>query len=248
MPEFRKKLLELSQDMAGAADTAVLFDITARALADLGCDDFTFAGSNSVRLGSQALEAGVRPYFTTLSPDMLRATEGDSTTGYSIYMRRFLQHGLESFFSDPSVYIDATPLELDHVTVMHQAGYRRGFLGVLSRIPGHFTAICCHLDAVSDSELDRSGPEICAKLRAIGKMMDEVFLSKHAMSQYGLTPRERDVLSCLADGLHPDQIAHRFSVSAVTVEKNIVNAKDKLSARTRDHAVARALMLGLLNF
>jgi hypothetical protein len=244
MAEFHENLLKISQNMTEAADTTALFDIATRALADLGCDDFTFAGSNAVKLGSQALQAGVRPYFTTLSPDMLRATEGDSTTGYSIYVRRFLQHGLESFFSDPSVYTDATPNELDHLRVMHQAGYRRGFFGVLSRIPGHFTGICCHLDAVSDSEMDRNGPEICAKLRAIGKVMDAVFLSNHAMSQYGLTPHERHVLSDLAAGLNPDQIVDRLSVDVIAVEKYIIKAKDKLSAR--DDAVAQALTLGFL--
>lgn len=247
MPEFRDFLYDLALDMAAAADSDALFATTGRALADLGCDDFTFVVSSSLRLGPDALEMGVQPYHTTLSEELLRATIGHENFGDSIYVRRFLKDGLESVFSDPNIYLDASPAELAHLAHLQGAGYRRGFWGVLSRVPGHFTGICCHLDSLSDSELDRHEAEICANLRSIGQLMDAAFFAKHIIGYYGLSPRERDVLSWLAAGLRPDHIADRLGVGAGTVDKYIVNAKEKLSARTRDHAVARALMLGLIN-
>lgn len=247
MPEFHARLLDLSHKMAEATDSAALFVITRRALSELGCTDFSFAGTTSVRLGSQALELGVSLYHTTLDPALLRKTVGTNNYGNSIYLRRFLQHGLDSFFTDPTIYHDASPAELDHIAILHQAGYRRGYLGVLSRVPGHFTGIACHLDGIPEAELERHKDEICSRLLAVGKIMDTAFLSKHIIGHYGLSARERDVLSWLAAGLRPDQIADRLGVGAGSVDKYIVNAKEKLSARTRDHAVARALILGLLN-
>lgn len=247
MSNFKNRLVELSQAMASAEDKTELFDITGRALAELGCRDFTFAGSASARLGPKALELGVQIYFTSLPADVLDATRGTDIYSSSIFVRRFLQSGLDSNFSDASIYTDATPAELAQQQIVNAAGYQRGYLGVLSRLPGHFTGICCHLDDLSQAELDQHGAELFPKLLAIGQVMDTVFLSKHIAGHFSLSPREKDVLAWLAMGLRPDEIADRLKIGPRTVDKYIVSAKEKLAARTRDHAVARALMLGLID-
>ena len=56
-----------------------------------------------------------------------------------------------------------------------------------------------------------------------------------------LTGRERDCLRFVADGLRTAELAHRLGVSEGTVEYHLRNARRKLGARTRDHAVALAL-------
>lgn len=52
-----------------------------------------------------------------------------------------------------------------------------------------------------------------------------------------LTPRERDCLTYLAIGLRPQEICWRLKISEKTFEKYVRGAKDKLRARTRDHAI-----------
>lgn len=61
-----------------------------------------------------------------------------------------------------------------------------------------------------------------------------------------LTPRERDVLQLLADGLPNKAIAERLAISEHTVKFHITAIMGKLSARTRTEAVTRAARLGLL--
>ena len=61
-----------------------------------------------------------------------------------------------------------------------------------------------------------------------------------------LTPRERDCLALVAEGLRAAELAHRLGVSEATVEFHLTNARRKLGARTRDHAVALALRAGVL--
>ena len=61
-----------------------------------------------------------------------------------------------------------------------------------------------------------------------------------------LTPRERDCLAFVADGLRTAELAHRLEVSEATVEFHLANARRKLGARTRDHAVALAIRSGML--
>lgn len=54
-----------------------------------------------------------------------------------------------------------------------------------------------------------------------------------------LTPRERDCLCHVADGLSDAQIADRLGISVTTAHAHVENAKRKLGARTRAQAVAR---------
>jgi DNA-binding CsgD family transcriptional regulator len=56
-----------------------------------------------------------------------------------------------------------------------------------------------------------------------------------------LTTREHDSLAYIADGLRTTDIGHRLGIAEVTVEMHLRNARTKLGAKTRDHAVAIAL-------
>jgi DNA-binding CsgD family transcriptional regulator len=60
-----------------------------------------------------------------------------------------------------------------------------------------------------------------------------------------LTPRESEVLAHVADGLSQEEIGRRLSISPETVRTHVRKARDRLNARTRTHAVATALRLGL---
>jgi DNA-binding NarL/FixJ family response regulator len=59
-----------------------------------------------------------------------------------------------------------------------------------------------------------------------------------------LSPREREVLDLLAQGLTGEEVATRLSLSPETVRTHVRNAMDKLEAHTRVHAVAIALRQG----
>jgi len=56
-----------------------------------------------------------------------------------------------------------------------------------------------------------------------------------------LSPREREVLKWLAQGLQSAAIADRMGIEAVTVAKHMHNARLKLGARTREQALAFAV-------
>jgi DNA-binding CsgD family transcriptional regulator len=61
-----------------------------------------------------------------------------------------------------------------------------------------------------------------------------------------LSPRERDVLRLVAEGLTDAQIAERLEVANDTARTHTRNALQKLGARTRAHAVALAMRSGEL--
>lgn len=61
-----------------------------------------------------------------------------------------------------------------------------------------------------------------------------------------LSPRERECLLWLIAGLRSDRIAEKLGLARVTVDLHLGRARRRLGAKTREQAVARALMLGLL--
>jgi DNA-binding CsgD family transcriptional regulator len=61
-----------------------------------------------------------------------------------------------------------------------------------------------------------------------------------------LTPREREVLGWLCSGLRTDRIADRMAIEPVTVSKHLASIRRKLGAKTREQAVALAMLDGLV--
>ncbi|WP_326408598.1 response regulator transcription factor [Sphingomonas sp.] len=67
-----------------------------------------------------------------------------------------------------------------------------------------------------------------------------------AVAALGISPRELEVLRHLADGCSNKEIAAMLHVSPNTVKTHVARLLDKLDARRRTEAIARARELGLL--
>lgn len=59
-----------------------------------------------------------------------------------------------------------------------------------------------------------------------------------------LTPREREVIGFVAEGLTTKEVAELIGLSFATVRTHVEHAREKLGARTRTEAVANASQLG----
>jgi DNA-binding NarL/FixJ family response regulator len=59
-----------------------------------------------------------------------------------------------------------------------------------------------------------------------------------------LSPREREILGLISQGLSGEEAAKQLVLSSETVRTHVRNAMSKLGAATRAHAVALALQRG----
>jgi DNA-binding CsgD family transcriptional regulator len=59
-----------------------------------------------------------------------------------------------------------------------------------------------------------------------------------------LSPREREIMHLMAEGMTAEAIGDKISVSVETVRTHVRNVIRKLQARTRVHAIAIALERG----
>jgi DNA-binding NarL/FixJ family response regulator len=83
--------------------------------------------------------------------------------------------------------------------------------------------------------------ELLARVR---RLLEEQ--TAHMGSDYGLTPREREVLQLLADGYTPAEISQRLFISRRTVGTHVENLFRKLGVRSRAQAIALAYRNGFV--
>jgi DNA-binding CsgD family transcriptional regulator len=95
------------------------------------------------------------------------------------------------------------------------------------------------------AEADRAR-EAFAKLGAIRDASRSGGMSKEAGGLGELTPREREMLKLVAQGLNNAEIAERLVVSPHTVHRHMANVRTKLRLPSRAAAVAYAAREGLL--
>lgn len=75
-----------------------------------------------------------------------------------------------------------------------------------------------------------------------------LYIAEHPKAQeFQLTPRERDVLRMIVQGLSNRQIAYELSLGESTIKFHVSNILAKLKVGTRAEAVAMALQQGLVD-
>ena len=153
------------------------------------------------------------------------------------------QHEVEWF--DPEAYAAATQEQKRQSDIEADLGIEFGVSLGLGRAPMSGIGLWVSHVKTQDA-FQHYWAAHRAKVSQICLILDEGYNQNPAHVFVALSPREYDCLSYLAIGLRPAEICWKLKISEKTLEKHIKNAKVKLRARTRDHAVARALALNFV--
>ena len=101
------------------------------------------------------------------------------------------------------------------------------------------------LKAGSMQELVAAIERIAAGGSYVDPRLDRILLSPRATAQVPqLSPREREIMHLMAEGMTAEAIGDKISVSVETVRTHVRNVIRKLQARNRVHAIAIALERG----
>lgn len=96
----------------------------------------------------------------------------------------------------------------------------------------------------------RSGHFYMESDRALRGMVEELDalreVSDRGSGSESLTPREKEVLRLLSEGLSARQMARRLELSERTINTHVANVYRKLAVSNRVQAVRRAIRLGLV--
>ena len=101
------------------------------------------------------------------------------------------------------------------------------------------------LKAGAARELAAAIAQVAAGGTYVDPRLDRILLSERATARVPqLSPREREVMAHMAEGLTAEGVGDRLGVSVETVRTHVRNAIRKLQARNRVHAIAIALQRG----
>lgn len=161
------------------------------------------------------------------------------------------RHCVESrdvlIWHDDRNWAKATPAELRRARISTDLGFEVGFTIPSSHFgPGRIGGIGVSFPDIPAKEFPRFWRQEGRELISICGLLDMGMREEHISSLVRLSGRETECLTWLAAGLRPDQIAHRLNIGGKSVEKYIAGARRKLRAATRDHAVAKAMALRLI--
>lgn len=159
-----------------------------------------------------------------------------------------------------------SPLLVDHLEVLNRPGDKR-FRSISTEMLalGQHQALVIPLVSRRSRKLstlalwgDEPGPEFGTFARAHMSFLQAAGLCFCALVDLrwpkirteetpALSNRERQILAALADGATTDGVADRLGISERSIREYISRARTKLGVGTRTEAVARALMLGLID-
>ncbi|MDQ6770542.1 MAG: response regulator transcription factor [Gemmatimonadota bacterium] len=98
----------------------------------------------------------------------------------------------------------------------------------------------------SDSDLSSLAEVVLVAQERDESVVPYEFARTDSVAGANLTPREREILALLADGLANKQIAARLGISKNTVKTHLELLFDKLGVSSRAEAVATGVRRGLL--
>ena len=108
-----------------------------------------------------------------------------------------------------------------------------------------YTAELARLAVKEDEELKR-GIKIEISRSFFYALLITAFILQEKAGKYNITPREKEILNMMKEGLNREQIAKCIYLSLHTVKIHIKNIFQKLQADNRITAVVKALQYGLI--
>lgn len=151
------------------------------------------------------------------------------------------------FWHDLSMWEGASPLQMAHALAAKELGLYVGFtLPTRSFGEERFGAISVSTGGHSPETFDQMWEAKSSDLMSILELLDRRMRERFLADVICLAPREKEAMEWLASGLRPVQVAERMSIGFRTVDKYINNAKKKLKAKSRDQAIAKAIIFNVI--
>lgn len=168
--------------------------------------------------------------------------DNDRTAAHCLSQSRLM------FWHDPREWQHASPAQLKRNSIERDLGFSIGFTVPAAHFyPSQVGGIGVSLADVPLCDFDGYWKREGRELVTLCGLLDAGIRGSHMGEFVNLSTRERDCLVWLAVGLRPDRIANKMGVSEKAIEKYVLGARRKLKASTRDHAVAKAILLGVID-
>lgn len=218
-----------------------------QSLWELTCDYIAGLGFEGVMLADQS--AGMMQLRSNIDASWARYAQDEGV----IAADPFFAHCFHNYnmMRTGQDHLDRYPfLDEDEVSFIQAASETglRGGVSIPVRLPGDGGLSGWHILSSRGADLVQALwgdelEELRLSLFAVHHRLVAEAINRPAKQ---LTTREKDCLCWCAEGARNAEIADRLGISESTVEFHLRNARKKLGARTREHALALSIRQGLL--
>jgi LuxR family quorum sensing-dependent transcriptional regulator len=227
--------------LATARSREQVFETLAAHIARFGFDWFTY--EMLVPPGTD------EPFYNTTYPADWMARYIERRHGRSDILLSYMTRMVRPFlWHEAYQRVQLTDAQVSVFKEAGEFGLRSGAVVPLNG-PGRVKAYLAVASPLSRVQFERLFEPCRHQLHLLATYAHERFLAineAEAPPMSGLSPREGEVLTWAALGFSAHEIADELTISAHTVKDHIDNAKMKLEARDKTHAVAIALSRGLI--
>ncbi len=174
--------------------------------------------------------------------------ECDPFLRYCTTSYRTVRTGIDHIREHP--YLNAAEMQV--IEEASECGFRSGFSSTLQRFDGNQVNawnIGSHLAAAEVTRILQEKLPYLQMVSYYGTLFDSKLHRQRSADENSplLTARERRCLELSACGLRTRDIADLLKRSETTIEFHLRNAREKLGARTREHAIYLAIKLELIS-
>lgn len=138
--------------------------------------------------------------------------------------------------------------------IMNEAtdvGLKTGIVMPIHAPGGQFGILNCSVDrdnAEAITDIEQAIPFVQLLASHVHEAVDRVFgLSKQGATLNRLTPREKECLLWSAEGKTAWETSVILNISERTVNYHLNNSAEKLEVYNRQHAIAKAVLLGIIS-
>lgn len=241
-------LLDMAHRLKGMTEGQEISALLTRSIQPFGYDSFVYARIPTTSDGP--FEDYV--HLDTLDPAWMRHyLEHDMFQ--NDWLAKYCRTGTDAvLWSDMHRMVDSGDITGAEAHVTNSArdwGVRNGVTLPLPCMGRVFAGISLIADAdANQAELER---QFRAAEQAVATTLQvfhaNVELGAVARDFYGLTRREVEVLKWQSEGYRTKEIALKLRTSAHTVEKQAKSARDRLRATSSTQAVAKAVLMGIID-
>ncbi len=244
---MRKSIVEIAREAGGISDMECFWSLIHGQLEARGVSSILFGVLASRRELEQRRLSQALIWKSSHSQSFFDAFDLPTLFDNDVTAQHCVEASEIMLWHDPKNWQDATPAQIRRAGIERDLGLAVGFTVPSAHFfPNQVGGVGVSTADVPLREFDRFWKQEGRDLVTLCGLLDSGMRGQHLGALVDLSPREEECLTYLASGLRAARIAEKMKVGTKQVEKYVQAARKKLRATTRDHAVAKGVMLGII--
>ena len=245
MPESHRSLLEIAQQSANGQSAEQSWQAINAACNEIGILGIGY-GFFPIKKEAELYGNSSAFFIHSYSQEWMDSLDSKKELENDISVDAVLTGRKITFWNGDMAKYKANSAQIQQRQMEIDIGMQQGATMALLDDGFSFSALGINAGNITDMAFMDLWQKHRTSIMQLGHLLDETLRQQNPGKLVQLAPRKQDALTYFALGLRAVEVADCLRISEKTLEKYVYNAKRKLRAKTRDHAIVKAVKLRLL--